>query len=82
MHIIIVVLILTGLVVQGVLEQNENEKNLKKIPIRVNVNGIRGKSTATRMISSLLIPKRNMSVWSQKQPSSTSISSAAAASQD
>ena len=54
MHIIIVVLILTGLVVQGVLEQNENEKNLKKIPIRVNVNGIRGKSTATRMISSVL----------------------------
>lgn len=54
MYIIIVLLILAGLITQGVLEQNENEKNIKKIPIRVNVNGIRGKSTATRLISAVL----------------------------
>ena len=54
MYIVIVLLILAGLCIQGVLEQNENERNLKKIPIRVNVNGIRGKSTATRLISAVL----------------------------
>ena len=54
MYVIIVLLILGGLIIQGVLEQNENEENIKKIPIRVNVNGIRGKSTATRLISAVL----------------------------
>ena len=32
----------------GIKEKRKNEENIKKLPIRVNVNGIRGKSTATR----------------------------------
>ena len=36
------------------LEKRQNERNLKKLRIRVNVNGIRGKSTITRMIFSIL----------------------------
>lgn len=38
----------------GIIEKNRNEANIEKIPIRVNVNGIRGKSTATRLITAIL----------------------------
>lgn len=40
---------LTGL---GYLERRRHEANLKKIPIRVHVNGTRGKSSVTRLIAS------------------------------
>ncbi|MBQ9532203.1 MAG: poly-gamma-glutamate synthase PgsB [Eubacterium sp.] len=36
------------------LEKNKNEKNLKKLDVRINVNGIRGKSTITRLITAIL----------------------------
>ena len=35
-------------------QEEKNEENIKKLPIRVNVNGIRGKSTATRLITGVL----------------------------
>ena len=54
MEITIVTLLLLLLIIIGVREQKKNEKNIKKIPLRVNVNGIRGKSTITRMISAVL----------------------------
>jgi len=54
MDIVIVSLLFLLLVFIGVKEQRKNDKNVKKIPLRVNVNGIRGKSTATRLISSVL----------------------------
>lgn len=38
----------------GVWEKRRNEKNLRSIPIRVNVNGTRGKSTATRLLTAIL----------------------------
>lgn len=38
----------------GVAEKRKNDKNIEQIPIRINVNGIRGKSTITRMITSVL----------------------------
>lgn len=38
----------------GVREQIKQKKNVAKIPIRVNVNGIRGKSTVTRMITAVI----------------------------
>jgi poly-gamma-glutamate synthase PgsB/CapB len=38
----------------GAYEKNKNKKNVNKLKIRVNVNGTRGKSTATRMITSIL----------------------------
>ena len=37
-----------------ILEKRRNERNLKKLKIRVNVNGIRGKSTITRLITAIL----------------------------
>lgn len=42
------------LVVGGLYEKRMIAKSVKKIPLRVNVNGIRGKSTATRFITSIL----------------------------
>ncbi|MCH5198144.1 MAG: poly-gamma-glutamate synthase PgsB [Oscillospiraceae bacterium] len=38
----------------GIWEKRRNDKNISSIPIRVNVNGIRGKSTATRLITAIL----------------------------
>ena len=37
-----------------ILEKRRNERNLKQLKIRINVNGIRGKSTITRLITSIL----------------------------
>lgn len=63
----------------GVYEKRQIRKNLSKIPLRVNVNGIRGKSTATRFITAVLeeagyhvIGKTTgtsarMIVWGQKE---------------
>ena len=38
----------------GIREQLAQKRNVKKIPIRVNINGIRGKSTVTRLITGIL----------------------------
>lgn len=38
----------------GVFERKRNDRALAKIPLRINVNGIRGKSTVTRLITSIL----------------------------
>ncbi len=38
----------------GIIEKRRNDRNLEKLKITVNVNGIRGKSTATRLITSIL----------------------------
>ena len=35
----------------GMIEQANHDKRLKKIPIRIHVNGTRGKSTTTRLIA-------------------------------
>ena len=40
--------------VLGIREQLAQKRNVKKIPIMVNINGIRGKSTVTRLITSIL----------------------------
>ena len=37
-----------------VLEKRKNEKNIEKLAVRINVNGIRGKSTVTRLITAIL----------------------------
>lgn len=39
----------------GFFEKKINDKNTRNIQIRVNVNGIRGKSTATRLITAILV---------------------------
>jgi len=38
----------------GCVESARNRKNRSKLIIRININGIRGKSTATRLITSIL----------------------------
>ncbi len=39
------------LVVLGIIESHLHTRNLKRIPIRIHVNGTRGKSTTTRLIA-------------------------------
>lgn len=51
--ILCVVLILL-IVILGILEKRKNDLNLKRLCVTVNVNGIRGKSTATRLITAIL----------------------------
>ncbi|MBM7095662.1 poly-gamma-glutamate synthase PgsB [Bacillus sp. H-16] len=38
----------------GVREKRKHDKNIERVPVRVNVNGIRGKSTVTRLITGVL----------------------------
>lgn len=45
---------IVGLLVIGIIEKMKHQKNIEAIPIRVNVNGIRGKSTVTRLITAIL----------------------------
>lgn len=53
--LLIAVTIVCGiLIILGVLEKKQNERNIKQLKIRVNVNGIRGKSTITRMTTAIL----------------------------
>lgn len=40
-----------GLTVYGVVESRRHARNLERIPIRVHVNGTRGKSSVTRLIA-------------------------------
>lgn len=42
------------LIILGNIEKRKNESNRKKLRIAVNVNGIRGKSTTTRLITAIL----------------------------
>ncbi|MCC2706792.1 poly-gamma-glutamate synthase PgsB [Intestinibacter bartlettii] len=50
----IIVLCVAILLILGIREQMAQKRNVEKIPIRVNINGIRGKSTVTRLITSIL----------------------------
>ncbi len=51
---IILVLLLVGLVVLGLVEAHFHQRVLRRIPIRVHVNGTRGKSSVTRLIYAAL----------------------------
>lgn len=42
------------LVAVGFLEKRRHQKNINAIPIRININGIRGKSTVTRLITGIV----------------------------
>lgn len=52
--IFIIVVCVILLLTLGIIEKIRNEKNLKALSIRVNVNGIRGKSTVTRLITGII----------------------------
>ena len=51
---ITIIALIAFLLYLGIKEKRENEKNIESLKIRVNVNGTRGKSTATRLITSVL----------------------------
>ncbi|MDQ0269143.1 poly-gamma-glutamate synthase PgsB [Cytobacillus purgationiresistens] len=42
------------LIVAGVIEKQRHKKRLDSLKVRVNINGIRGKSTVTRLITGIL----------------------------
>lgn len=46
-----VVLLLT----LGIIEKIKHDDNLEKLPVRVNINGTRGKSTVTRLITGIFV---------------------------
>lgn len=52
--VIVYLVIAAALVIAGIIEKRAIAAAAKKIELRVNVNGIRGKSTATRFITSIL----------------------------
>lgn len=54
MNIFVYILCCTGLFFAGIKEKKQIKNSVNKIPLRINVNGIRGKSTATRFITSIL----------------------------
>ena len=54
MELVIALAVIAALMGYGVFEKKANDKNLEGIPLRVNVNGIRGKSTVTRLVTSVL----------------------------
>ncbi|MCP3027614.1 poly-gamma-glutamate synthase PgsB [Halobacillus sp. A5] len=52
---LIIILILAAIAFfLGAKEKMKNNKNIESIPVRINVNGIRGKSTVTRLITGVL----------------------------
>ena len=49
---IILLILISFLLILGVIEFNIHKSNLDKIPIRIHVNGSRGKSSVVRLIAS------------------------------
>ena len=50
----VVVIACVALLVLGVREQRRHDRNLDAVPVRVLVNGTRGKSSVTRLIAGAL----------------------------
>src|SRR5512147_1798606 len=44
-------IIAAGLTAYGVVERRRHDRNIARIPVRVHVNGTRGKSSVTRLIA-------------------------------
>lgn len=51
---ILIILCIVIILWLGIVEKRQHAYRLSKIPVRININGIRGKSTITRMIYSIL----------------------------
>src|SRR4026208_1958889 len=52
--ILVLALTLLGVIISWWLERRDYERRLSKLKIRIYVNGIRGKSTVTRLIAGVL----------------------------
>lgn len=53
-YLIILIILLSILIILGIIENTIHLRYLKSIPIRIHVNGTRGKSSVTRLIASSL----------------------------
>src|SRR5699024_5568191 len=51
---LLIPLVLIIALVIGIIEWNDHKKHVKALPIRVNVNGIRGRSTVNRLITGII----------------------------
>ncbi|WP_080873595.1 poly-gamma-glutamate synthase PgsB [Oceanobacillus timonensis] len=51
---LLIPIVLVIALVIGIMEWNSHKKHMNALPIRVNVNGIRGKSTVTRLITGII----------------------------
>lgn len=51
---LLIIVLSVILLIFGIYEKYTHQKNLDSIPIRINVNGIRGKSTVTRLMTGIL----------------------------
>ncbi|KAB2332134.1 poly-gamma-glutamate synthase PgsB [Cytobacillus depressus] len=51
---VLIPLVCIALLIVGVIEKRKHQKNIDQLKIRVNINGIRGKSTVTRLITGIL----------------------------
>ncbi|MFC0561040.1 poly-gamma-glutamate synthase PgsB [Halalkalibacter alkalisediminis] len=54
MVLLLIVLSILFVLILGITEKIRHQRNIDSIPIRVNINGIRGKSTVTRLITGVL----------------------------
>jgi len=52
--LILIIICIALILFLGIREKKRHTHRLNKIPLRININGIRGKSTITRMIYSIL----------------------------
>jgi len=55
LEVFLLILLLASIpLILGIRDKKVNDKNVESLPVRVNVNGIRGKSTITRLITGML----------------------------
>ncbi|MDR5658798.1 poly-gamma-glutamate synthase PgsB [Serpentinicella sp. ANB-PHB4] len=50
----IILLFVAIILILGYRQKKQHRRNLKQIPLRLNINGVRGKSTATRLTTAIL----------------------------
>ncbi|EQB50246.1 hypothetical protein CGLO_10329 [Colletotrichum gloeosporioides Cg-14] len=50
----------------GFIEKKRHQKNIDALPVRVNINGIRGKSTVTRLTTGILMEAGYKTVGNRK----------------
>ncbi|MCI4139689.1 hypothetical protein MMJ09_22695, partial [Bacillus vallismortis] len=51
------------ILVIGIFEKRRHQKNIDALPVRVNINGIRGKSSVTRLTTGILMVAGYITVW-------------------
>src|SRR5699024_729656 len=55
LHMWLIPIAVIALVILGLLERKKHQAHVDAVPIRININGIRGKSTVTRLVTGILV---------------------------